>query len=209
MGLDGGLGPGPPGWRRSTPCGLIAIGSRGWRASRSAGVDGPGLRMPWRSPLEGSTWSPGRSGASAMLRLDIHVLMLSAVLGRDRAGAVGRGGDGRLPVRPLRVAGGPERRPGPAGRPGLARGRPRDRRGDRPRRVRRDRAAPPRSRWGDRVRVRSGERVPVDGSVVSGRSSVDQKAITGESVPVLRERRRRRLRRVGQRRRGAGGRGVG
>ncbi len=40
---------------------------------------------------------------------------------------------------------------------------------------------------GDRVRVRSGERVPVDGSVRSGRSSVDQKAITGESVPVLRE----------------------
>ncbi len=40
---------------------------------------------------------------------------------------------------------------------------------------------------GDRVRVRSGERVPVDGSVVAGRSSVDQKAITGESVPVLRE----------------------
>ena len=40
---------------------------------------------------------------------------------------------------------------------------------------------------GDRVRVRSGERVPVDGSVVQGRSSVDQKAITGESVPVLRE----------------------
>jgi Cd2+/Zn2+-exporting ATPase len=43
-------------------------------------------------------------------------------------------------------------------------------------------------RKGDRVRIRSGERVPVDGSVVSGRSSVDQKAITGESVPVLRER---------------------
>jgi len=40
---------------------------------------------------------------------------------------------------------------------------------------------------GDRVRVRSGERVPVDGPVVSGRSSVDQKAITGESVPVFRE----------------------
>ncbi len=40
---------------------------------------------------------------------------------------------------------------------------------------------------GDRVRVRSGERVPVDGSVVAGRSSVDQKAITGESVPVVRE----------------------
>jgi len=40
---------------------------------------------------------------------------------------------------------------------------------------------------GDRVRVRSGERVPVDGLIVSGRSSVDQKAITGESVAVLRE----------------------
>jgi Cd2+/Zn2+-exporting ATPase len=40
---------------------------------------------------------------------------------------------------------------------------------------------------GNRVRVRSGERVPVDGSILSGRSSLDQKAITGESVPVLRE----------------------
>ena len=40
---------------------------------------------------------------------------------------------------------------------------------------------------GDRVRVRSGERIPVDGAVVSGRSAVDQKAITGESVAILRE----------------------
>ena len=40
---------------------------------------------------------------------------------------------------------------------------------------------------GDRVRVRSGERIPVDGAVVAGRSGVDQKAITGESVAVLRE----------------------
>ena len=40
---------------------------------------------------------------------------------------------------------------------------------------------------GDRIRVRSGERVPVDGTVAAGRSSVDQKAITGESVAVLRE----------------------
>ena len=42
-------------------------------------------------------------------------------------------------------------------------------------------------RAGDRVRVRAGERVPIDGKVVLGRSSVDQKAITGESVPILRE----------------------
>ena len=40
---------------------------------------------------------------------------------------------------------------------------------------------------GDRVHVRSGERVPVDGTVVAGRSSVDQKSVTGESLAVLRE----------------------
>ncbi|MFO0960593.1 MAG: cation-translocating P-type ATPase [Isosphaeraceae bacterium] len=37
---------------------------------------------------------------------------------------------------------------------------------------------------GDRVRVRAGERFPVDGSVLEGRSSADQRAITGESMPV-------------------------
>jgi Cd2+/Zn2+-exporting ATPase len=43
-----------------------------------------------------------------------------------------------------------------------------------------------RVRPGDRVHVRAGERIPIDGAVVSGRSSVDQKAITGESLPILR-----------------------
>jgi Cd2+/Zn2+-exporting ATPase len=42
-------------------------------------------------------------------------------------------------------------------------------------------------RTGDRVHVRAGERIPIDGQVVQGRSSVDQKAITGESIPVARE----------------------
>ncbi len=34
------------------------------------------------------------------------------------------------------------------------------------------------------VRVRPGERIPVDGEIVSGRTAADQAAITGESVPV-------------------------
>ncbi|MFQ5693508.1 MAG: heavy metal translocating P-type ATPase, partial [Nitrospinota bacterium] len=41
-------------------------------------------------------------------------------------------------------------------------------------------------RAGDRVRIRPGEGIPVDGEVVEGLSGVDQGLVTGESIPVER-----------------------
>ena len=38
---------------------------------------------------------------------------------------------------------------------------------------------------GDRVRVRPGERIPVDGRVESGHSTVDESMVTGEPMPVV------------------------
>ena len=40
---------------------------------------------------------------------------------------------------------------------------------------------------GDRLRVRPGDKVPIDGAVIEGRSNVDESMVTGEPVPVQKE----------------------
>ncbi|MES9971402.1 MAG: heavy metal translocating P-type ATPase [Candidatus Thiodiazotropha sp.] len=42
-------------------------------------------------------------------------------------------------------------------------------------------------RLGDQIQVRPGERIPIDGEVVAGESTVDESMLTGESLPVSKQ----------------------
>ena len=141
-----------------------------WRAARhgTANMDtlvAVGTTAAWGYSVVVTLWPQRRHGrrhrAGDLLRLvDDHHRPRPA---RPLARGTGQGQDGR--------------RDPPAGRPGAEDGPPRRRRRDRE-------VALEAIAVGDLLRVRPGETVPVDGSVVEGGSSVDVSMLTGEPIPV-------------------------
>ena len=61
----------------------------------------------------------------------------------------------------------------------------------------------------DKVLIKPGEKIPADGVIVEGESSVNEAMLTGESTPVAKKTRRQGHRRLHQRRRLADHRGQG
>lgn len=141
-----------------------------------------GKVLVWSSLVLGSIHGVQAAWASLKrLRPDIDVLM---VVGAYLSAAIGHVGEGALLLFMFTLAGALEHRAMARARDAVSRLQklmPRDalrREGDEWEPVPAESLRP-----GDRVLVRPGESIPADGTVVTGRSSVDQSTLTGESLP--------------------------
>jgi Cd2+/Zn2+-exporting ATPase len=176
-----------PWWRRERDLVAAAVAAlallSGWMAQR-AGAPALAWGACYAVSFAAAGWEPALEGLRALLRgrLDIDFLMLAAAAG---AAVIGEFAEGAMLLVLFALGHGLEHYAmGQARKAIRALGRltPTSawvRRGDGFAEVPVSAVAA-----GDVVRVRPAERVPMDGAVSAGSSSIDQSPITGESVPV-------------------------
>ncbi|MFN0134304.1 MAG: heavy metal translocating P-type ATPase [Phycisphaerales bacterium] len=164
----------------SVLAGLLLVS--GFVAGLVRGVAGPAAMLAWASLGIGFVYGGRAAWASIrQLRVDIDVLMIVAAV---LAAAMGQPAEGALLLVLFTLSGALEKRAkrrtmrAVEALHGLMPVRALAWRGDAWTEVRPDALV-----VGERVLIRSGERVPTDGAVVSGRGSIDQSTLTGESLP--------------------------